>query len=187
MYWHPLALGLLVFVVWVVGCGVGVVIGTQQDGESADRQAALETAGIVSETVVRRPTVTMVRATPTPTKASSTATSTRVPTATAKVEFPEAVIRWRKWFQVHNPNLLAMQEFITGVGEDRVIDESEHERLCFIYPQWEGQLRAMTDYLAEYEAVDLETVQANQAAFDAREEAVRQVQEVVAEIEPTCP
>ena len=43
MYWHPLALGLLVLTVWVIGCGVGVVIGTQQDGDEQALQEVVRT------------------------------------------------------------------------------------------------------------------------------------------------
>ena len=98
-----------------------------------------------------------------------------------------SVIKWREWFQVHNPNLIAMQEAIVAAGEDRVIDEAEHEWLCFVYPQWEQQLEDMIDYSDEYHRVDPETVRANQAHFEAREKAVQRVQAVVAEIKPTCP
>ena len=180
MRWADSKMGfaLLLFSVGLVGFILGVLI-TSAANESGDStEVALPSV---------KPTTVLPTAAPTPTRAAPTATPTKVPTATVEAEVPEAVIRWREWFQVHNPNLIAIQEAITEVGKDRVIDEAEHKQFCFIYPQWEKQLVAMTDYSVEYREIDPETVQANQAYFDAREEAVRRVQAVVAEVELTCP
>lgn len=143
----------------------------------------------LTATATASPTATsepIPSATPMP-MAAPTLARRALSTATPDGELPASVIRWREWFQGHNPNLIAMEEAIESAGEDRVIDEGEHEWLCFVYPQWEQQLEDMVDYSAEYYRVDPETVRANQAHFEAREKAVQRVQAVVAEIGPTCP
>lgn len=178
----------------LLGCllGIGIGVGITENSESEQSGVIREVKEVmVTATVLPYATPTarltiIVEPTRQATMVKATAIPVQVVTTSLDEEVPDSVLRWREWFQVHHPNLLAMQAVIMEVGEDRVIDEEEHIRLCFIYEQWEEQLAAMDDYLIEYLQVDPEIVQANQATFEGRGREVQRVQEVVAGIGPTC-
>ena len=70
-----------------------------------------------------------------------------------------AGVRWQAQFKVHWPNVDAFHASMSAISEDRIIDKSESQHICFALDQWVDQMTAARDYVQNYREVDPETVE----------------------------
>ncbi len=68
--------------------------------------------------------------------------------------------RWKEQFH-HYDNLNAFTDSLLEINSDRVIDEDELDRICFLLEQWDGQLNAAVDYVVEYREAEPAVIKAN--------------------------
>ena len=71
-----------------------------------------------------------------------------------------ALDHWNEQW-MHWKNVDAFNESIGNVSTDRVINEEESKRICFVSDQWVAQMNAAWDYVEEYREADPETVDKN--------------------------
>ena len=81
--------------------------------------------------------------------------------------------RWAEQFDVHWPNIDAFHDNVEAVTGDRVLDRQELERICFLKPQWEEQLRAAHDYVVKYRKDDPDKVAKEQILRNLEDRAER--------------
>ena len=96
--------------------------------------------------------------------------STSTPAHEATLNAEQA--RWMEQ-QVHRANVFAFSEKMDSVNDDRVIDRTELDEICFLRPQWEDQLTAARDYVRQYRRDDPGTVEKNPGLGSLQEQAER--------------
>ena len=89
--------------------------------------------------------------------------------------------RWKEQFD-HWANVDAFNANMQGISADRVIDNEESTRICFLLSQWESQLSSARDYVVNYRRVEPSTVENNPGLGNLQTEAERGL-ELLAEIE----
>ena len=109
--------------------------------------------------------------------------ATSTPEHIATLEAEQA--RWMEQ-QVHHANVFAFLDTMASINEDRVIDQTELDQICFLRAQWEAQLTAARDYVQQYRRDDPETVEKNPGLGDLQERAERGL-EVIELAESACP
>ena len=68
--------------------------------------------------------------------------------------------RWKEQFH-HYDNLNAFTDSLLEINSDRVIDEDELDRICFLLEQWGSQLNAAAEYVAKYRQAEPDVIKAN--------------------------
>ena len=81
--------------------------------------------------------------------------ATATPEREATLDAEEA--RWQER-QVHHANVFAFLDKMDSFNDDRVIDRTELDQICFLRAQWEDQLTAARDYVRQYRRDDPDTV-----------------------------
>ena len=81
--------------------------------------------------------------------------ATSTPEREATLDAEQA--RWQER-QVHHANVFAFLDKMDSFNDDRVIDRTELDQICFLRPQWEDQLTAARDYVRQYRRDDPDTV-----------------------------
>ena len=183
MYWHPLALGLLVLVVLVIGCGLGVVIGTQQSGSTEERQETAKVMVTARLTPTIRPTVTE-KSTPTMAVSVVVKPITDEDLRQAPSIDQTRVVRWRAaagYWEVID----TFQEQMVELIEDKVVDSTELAYWCSTVEQWRAQLEEVQDYVQEYREVE-PTLVAETPRLHRLETEAQQALIVVAEVAVSC-
>ena len=82
------------------------------------------------------------------------------------------IARWKEQWD-HWPNIDAFKANVEAFTADRVIDREELDRICFVMPQWEKQLRAARDYVVNYRQVEPDTAEENPGLGNLEAEAER--------------
>ena len=80
--------------------------------------------------------------------------------------------RWKEQFE-HWSNIDTFTASIRNIGDDHVMDEEEHARLCVMLPQWESHMRAAVHYVEDYRKVEPRTVEDNHGLVNLQVEAER--------------
>ena len=78
--------------------------------------------------------------------------------------------RWKEQFH-HYDNLNAFTDSLLEINSDRVIDEDELDRICFLLEQWGSQLNAAAEYMAEYREADPDVIKANPGLQNLEDQA----------------
>ena len=81
--------------------------------------------------------------------------ATSTPEREATLDAEQA--RWQEK-QVHDANVSAFFGKMDPVNDDRVIDRTELDEICFLRAQWEDQLTAARDYVQQYRRDDPDRV-----------------------------
>lgn len=63
------------------------------------------------------------------------------PTAEDNARIEAQRMRWQEQW-LHWDNINAFKDHMTSVSADRVVDETEMDRICYLQPQWQSQLTA---------------------------------------------
>ena len=77
------------------------------------------------------------------------------------------------------------KDSMADVSADRVVDETEMDRICYLQQQWEAQITAARDYVQEYRRIEPDVVEKNPGLQDLEDEAERSL-EIVMEVKQIC-
>ena len=94
--------------------------------------------------------------------------ATATPEREATLDAEQA--RWQEQ-HVHHANVFAFLEKMDSVNDDRVIDRTELDEICFLRGQWEDQLTAAQDYVRQFRRDDPDTVEKNPGLGSLQERA----------------
>ena len=94
--------------------------------------------------------------------------ATATPEREATLDAEEA--RWKEQY-VHHANVSAFLEKMDSINDDRVIDRTEWDEICFLRGQWEDQLTAARDYVRQFRRDDPDTVEKNLGLGNLQERA----------------
>ena len=94
--------------------------------------------------------------------------ATATPEREATLDAEEA--RWKEQY-VHHANVSAFLGKMDSVNDDRVIDRTEWDEICFLREQWEDQLTAARHYVRQFRRDDPDTVEKNLGLGNLQERA----------------
>ena len=80
--------------------------------------------------------------------------------------------RWKEQWE-HRKNINAFQASTASISEDRIIDKTESQHVCFALDQWTTQMTDARDYVQEFREIDPETVEKNPGLGNVQHEAER--------------
>lgn len=106
------------------------------------------------------------------------------PTAEDDARIEVEAARWKEQWR-HWDNVNAFKDSMADVSADRVVDETEMDRICYLQQQWEAQITAARDYVQEYRRIEPDVVEKNPGLQDLEDEAERAL-EIVMETKQIC-
>ena len=109
--------------------------------------------------------------------------ATSTPEREATLDAEQA--RWQER-QVHHANVFAFLDKMDSFNDDKMIDRTELDEICFLRAQWEDQLTAARDYVRQYRRGDPDRV-TELSGLGSLQERAEQGLEIVKLAGSACP